>query len=199
MYHAIFIENRTYDSIVTMLKKVVELYKFPLLLTIFVSIAMLALKVQTNPIQIAMVILGAAAGAFFLDLDYIIHAFFLEPESEFGKSVQGYIHHKDFTGLANYIFYHKNDLKEKTLNSAIFQLVLGGASILVVSSTASNFAKALVISAFVNSMYRLAEQHFEYKNTDDWFWAFKNKPDKKGLIIYSSMLVGVLILSFFLL
>jgi len=182
-----------------MLKKVVELYKFSLLLAVFVSIAILALTVQTNPVQIAMVILGALAGAFFLDLDYIIHAYFLEPESEFGKSVQGFGHHNDFKGLANYIYYHKNDLKEKTLNSAIFQLVLGGASVLVVSSTASNFAKALVISAFVNSMYRLAEQHFEYKNTGDWFWAFKKAPDKMGLAIYSGILLGVLVLSFFLL
>lgn len=182
-----------------MLKKVVELYKFPLLLTVFVLVAILALTVQKDPIQIAFVILGALAGAFFLDLDYIIHAYFLEPEGDFGKSVQGFIHHKDFKGLANYIYYHKNDLKEKTLNSAIFQLVLGGASVLVVSSTASNFAKALVISAFVNSMYRLAEQHFEYKNTGDWFWAFKKAPDKTGLAIYSSMLIAVLILSFFLL
>jgi len=182
-----------------MLKKVVELYKFPLLLAVFVSVAVLALTVQTNPIQIALVILGALAGAFFLDLDYIIHSYFLEPESDFGKSVQAFIKHQDINGLVNYIHYHKNDLKEKTLNSAIFQLVLGGASILVVSSTASNFAKALVISAFVNSMYRLAEQHLEYKNSADWFWAFKTKPDKKGLIIYSTILIGILILSFFLL
>lgn len=182
-----------------MFKKTLELYKFSLLLAIFVATAILALTVQKNPLQIALVILGALVGAFFLDLDYIIHAYFLEPESDFGKSVTGFMHHKDFKGLANYIYYHKNDLKEKTLNSAIFQLVLGGASVLVVSSTASNFAKALVISAFVNSMYRLAEQHFEYKNTADWFWAFKKAPDKMGLAIYSTILVAVLILAFFLL
>jgi len=184
---------------VAMVKKLLDLYKFPLLLAIFVSVAILALTVQKNPVQITLVVLGALIGSFFLDLDYIIHAYFLEPTGEFSKSVQGYIHHKDFKGLASYIYYHKNDLKEKTLNSAIFQLVLGGASILVVSSTASNFAKALVISAFVNSMYRLAEQHLEFKNSDDWFWAFKNKPDKKGLVMYSGILFGVLVLSFFLL
>lgn len=181
-----------------MLKKVVELYRFPLLLTVFVSAAILALTVQKDPIQIALVILGALVGAFFLDIDYLIHAYFLDPESEFSKSVQGYVHHKDYKGLANYVYYHRNDLKEKTLNSAIFQLVLGGASILVVSSPTSNFAKALVLSAFVNSMYRLAEQHLEFKNSDDWFWAFKTKPDKKGLALYSAILVGALILSFFL-
>ena len=181
-----------------MLKKTLELYKFSLLLAVFVATAILALTVQKNPLQIALVILGALVGAFFLDLDYIIHAYFLEPESDFGKNVQGFMHHKDFKGLANYIYYHKNDLKEKTLNSAIFQLVLGGASVLVVSSTASNFAKALVISAFVNSMYRLAEQHLEYKNTSDWFWAFKKAPDKMGLAIYSTMLIAILILALLL-
>jgi len=182
-----------------MLRKTLELYKFPLLLAVFVTAAILALTVQTNPIQITLIILGALAGAFFLDLDYILHAYFLEPASEFGKSVQGFMHHKDFKGLANYIYYHRNDIKEKTLNSAIFQLVLGGASILVVSSTASNFAKALVISAYVNSMYRMAEQHFELKNTADWFWAFKKVPDGLGLVIYSTLLIAVLVLTFFLL
>lgn len=182
-----------------MLKKLLDLYKFPLLLAVFVAVAILALTVQKNPMQIMLVVAGALVGSFFLDLDYIIHAYFLEPAGEFGKSVQGYLHHKDIKGLTSYIYYHKNDLKEKTLNSAIFQVVLGGASILVVSSTASNFAKALVISAFVNSMYRLAEQHLEYKNSEDWFWAFKTKPDNKGLVMYSAILLSVLILSFFLL
>lgn len=181
-----------------MLKKIIDLYKFSLLLAVFVSIAILALTVQKDPIQIALILLGALAGAFFLDLDYFIHAYFLEPQSEFSKSVQGFVHHKDIKGLLSYIYYHKNDIKEKTLNSAIFQLVLGGASILVVSSTASNFAKALVISAYVNSMYRLAEQHFDYKNTADWFWAFKKAPDKLGLALYSAILIGALILAFFL-
>ncbi|MBU0650136.1 hypothetical protein KJ605_01410 [Patescibacteria group bacterium] len=182
-----------------MLKKVLALYKFPLLAAVFSAVAIIALTVQKNPVQLLFVLLGALIGAFFLDLDYILHAYFLEPDDDFSKNVQGFIHHRDFKGLLNYIYYHKNDLKERTLNSAVFQLVLGGASILVVSSTASNFAKALVISAFMNSIYRLAEEHLEYKNAGDWFWAFKTQPDRKGLVIYSFLLVGVLILSFFLL
>jgi hypothetical protein len=181
-----------------MLRKTLDVYKFPLLLALFVSVAILALTVQSNPIQIALVLLGALAGAFFLDLDYILHAYFLEPTSDFGRSVQGFIGDKDIRGLVNYIYYHKNDLKEKTLNSAIFQLVLGGASILVMSSTADNFAKALVLSAYVNSMYRLAEQHIEYRNTADWFWAFKKTPDKMGFAMYSAVLLTCLSVAFFL-
>lgn len=182
-----------------MLTKITHLYKFSLLLAVFVIISILAFTVEKNPIQISFIILGALGGCFFLDLDYILHAYFLEPKSDFSQSLQSFIKHKDIKGLANYIYYHRNDLKEKTLNSAIFQLVLGGASILVTSSASSKFAQAFVISAFVNSMYRLAEQHLEYKNTDDWFWAFKNKPDKLGLLIYGFVLLAMLVTTFFFL
>jgi len=182
-----------------MLKKIFDLYKLPLIIAVFVCVAIIALTMESNPLQIAFIVLGAFAGIFFLDLDYVLHTYFLEPASDFSKSFQGFMHHKDFNGLVNYIHYHRNELKEKTLNSAIFQLVLGGASILVVSSTASNFAKALVISAFINSMYRMAEQHFEYKDLNDWFWAFKTKPDRGGIVVYCSILVAVLVLSFSLL
>ena len=182
-----------------MLRKIGDLYKFPLLLSVLVTITFLALTVEKDPLQIAFVILGSLGGCFFLDLDYLIHSYFLEPKAEFSLSVQGFVKHKDLKGLANYIYYHKNDLKERTLNSVIFQLVLGGASILVVSSTASNFAKAFVIAIYINSMYRLAEQHLEYKSTNDWFWAFKKRPDRVGLAVYGFLLVSILILTFFLL
>lgn len=178
------------------LKKFLDFYKFPILLSIFVSVAIIALTVQKNPLQITFIILGSLIGAFFLDLDYVLHAYFLEPEDEFSKNFQGFVKHKDIKGLASYVHYHRNDIKEKVLNSALFQIVLAGASVLVVYSLANNFTKALVLSAFVNSIYRLMEQHLGYKNSKEWFWAFKINIDDKKLYLYLSVLVFVLIICF---
>lgn len=182
-----------------MLKNLLGYYKIPLLLSSSVAIAVIALKVLQTPVPIITVIFGAFLGTFFLDLDYILHAYILDPESDFSKSIKGYIHHKDFKGLVTYLFYHRTDLKEKTLNSAVFQVVLAGASLLVVSSTASYFTKALVLAAYVNSIYKFAEEHLQNKNTKEWFWAFKVTVDKKFLVAYSGFLAGTLIFSLLLL
>jgi hypothetical protein len=182
-----------------MLKNLLNYYKLPMLLSVSVSIAFVALKLLRDPIAIGFVLAGALLGTFFLDLDYILHAYILDPDSDFSKTIKGYIHHKDFKGLVTYLFYHRTDLKEKTLSSAVFQVVLAGASLLVVSSTASNFSKAFVLSAYVNSMYRFAEEHLQNKNTKEWFWAFKVNADKKFVSAYSIVLGVVLIFSLLLL
>jgi len=39
-------------------------------------------------------------------------------------------------------------------------------------------------------------EHYFNGQTDEWFWALKNKPDKKGVILYSAAMIMVLVVSF---
>ncbi|MFA6981995.1 MAG: hypothetical protein WC243_03165 [Patescibacteria group bacterium] len=177
-----------------MIKKIFEYYKIPLLISIFLSITVLALTLEKNALNISLIIAGALLGSFFLDLDYLLYAFFLEPKADFSITLAGHLKNKEYRSALAYIHYHKNDIGDKTLNSALFQVVLAGASLLVVSSSSSYLVKLLVLSAFVNSLYRLAEHYYE-GNTGLWFWALKVKPDKRATIYYSAALVAILILS----
>jgi hypothetical protein len=141
--------------------------------------------------------LGCIAGAFVLDLDYVIHAFFIDPKAPFSISVTDYVRYKDIRGLLAFIYVHKNDVEDKTLNSALFQIVLGGLSLFVVSSTFNPFIKSLVISTFTNSIYRFWSE-YSSNRIEQWFWSLKVKTNKSNMIIYTLILLGMLFYSLFL-
>jgi hypothetical protein len=170
-----------------MLKKIWEIYKIQLFVSLALTIVLIATNIINKPVHNALIILGAFMGTFFLDLDYIVYAYFLEPEKSFSKTLQGFFQHRDLAGALNHIYFNKNEVKEKTLNSVLFQIVLAGASLLVVSSTSSLFIKALVLSTFANSIYKMAIYYFDGK-ADEWFWALKKTPSENTMVIYGIIL-----------
>src|SRR3989344_334935 len=173
--------------------KVLSIYKVQLLLSLTLSIVLMALRVEKNAFNIAQIFLGAFFGTFLLDLDYFIHAYFVDPAADFSRTLASYVKHRDMKSAFAFIYYHRHDIKEKTLNSALFQVAIGAGSIFVVSSNSSLFVKSLVISAYVNSMYRLAGLYFEKNDTSEWFWALKKSLKGNALFAYFVALIGLLL------
>ena len=173
--------------------KVLSIYKIQLLLSLTLSIVLIALRVEKNALNIAQIFLGAFAGTFLLDLDYFIHAYFLDPTADFSKTLVSYVKHMDIKSAFAFIHYHRHDIKEKTLNSALFQIAIGAGAIFAVSSNASLFVKSLVISAYINSIYRLAELYFEKNDTGEWFWTLKKNLTGSALFTYFVVLIGLFI------
>jgi hypothetical protein len=67
----------------------------------------------------------------------------------------------------------------------------------VAYTATSKIVAVLVFSVFANSIFKMWEHYFNGQ-TDEWFWAFKNKPDKKNVILYSIVMIAVLAVSFFI-
>jgi len=179
-----------------MIKRIFTYYKIPLLISATLTIVLLALGVVRGSWNIVEVVVGCFLGTFILDMEYILYAYIFEPESDFGKSILGYVKFKDFKNLITFINQHKDDVKEKSLNSVLFQAILIPVSVFVVYSSASFFIKSFVLSVFANSIYKLIECYFEGK-TNDWFWAIKGKPKKEGVIAFIILLILVLIFCFY--
>lgn len=177
-----------------MVRKLVELYKVPLLLSLTLTIVLIAIKIDPKVYPITSLVVGILLGTFFLDLDYLLYAMFIEPTADFSITLMGYLKHGDLKNALSYIYHHKDDIAEKSLNSALFQIVLGGLALLVTASNTNNLIKGLVIATFLNSIYRFSEHYFENKG-DKWFWVFKNKPTKQGMQFYAIGLILVLILA----
>ncbi|MFZ5424251.1 MAG: hypothetical protein ACOZAO_00450 [Patescibacteria group bacterium] len=164
--------------------------KVQLLLSATLVVVLIALRVERDALQIALVILGSFFGTYLLKLDYLIHAYFVEPDSDFSKTLLAFLKHFDLIGALKYAYYNGDSVKEKTLNSVQFQVILIPLTVFVLSSTTSVFFKALVLSTLLNSLYLLVE-HFFNNDLNEWFWALKNKPNKRTFYIYSGMLVLV--------
>ena len=176
-----------------MIKKIFTYYKIPLLISATIFITILALGVVRNTLSIVEVMIGALMGTFILEIEYLLYPYIFEPKSDFAKSVFGYVKHKDYSNLIAFINEHKNDIKDKSLNSALFQAILAPTSIYVIYSSASYFVKALVLSTFANSIYKLIESYFE-GTTKEWFWAIRGTPKKEGVMVF---IVGsILVLAF---
>lgn len=174
-----------------MINKLIKLYKIQLLISITVSITIIALTVSTDPIEIGAILFGSLLGTFVLDLDYFIYAYFLEPTKDFSKNIMAFIKHGDVKNILMYIDIHKNDIEDKTLHSTLFQTVFAVFSIFVISSNTPYLVKSIVISILANSIYRFLEAYFK-GNVTTWFWAFKNTPSKNGMIIYIAVIFSIL-------
>lgn len=177
-----------------MLIKLLNHYKIPLLASAVICISLIALLVVKEPFVIGLIIVGCLAGTFILDLDYFIYAYFTDTDKDFSKTFRAFIKHGDLTNAFNYLEIHKSSIQDKILNSGLFQIALAASSLIVVAARTNALVQALVLSAFLNSIYRMYEYYFK-DQIDDWFWAFKFKLDKKFIVIYSLVLLGILFFS----
>lgn len=175
-----------------MIKKIFTYYKIPLLLSITIGIVIAAMGVARNTLDIIEIAIGALLGTFALDMEYIMYPYLFDPKTDFSKSIFAFVKHKDYGGLIGFINEHKSSIEDKSLNSALFQLVLVPLSIYLVYSNASYFIKTFTLSIFANSIYKLIEAYFEGK-TEDWFWAIKGTPKKEGVLLFIIALIVVLI------
>ncbi len=177
-----------------MIKKFFEIYKIQLLVVIALTIVLLAVGLFKTPTDIAFISVATLLGMFTLDLDYILYAYFIEPDKDFSRNLRGYLAHRDITGVLDHIKHNKNEVEDKTLNSALFQILLAGITIFAMSSTASFAVKAFIISTFANSIFRFTDFYYDGKIAE-WFWALKSTPTSNRVILYGILMVSVLVYS----
>jgi hypothetical protein len=162
-------------------------------ISITVAIVIISLSLFKTPKILLLTTSAALIGTFILDLDYFFYAYFLEPEKGFSQTLRGFVTHRDINNVISHIQHNKGEVSDKTLNSAFFQILLAGITILAVSSTSGIFLKTLIVSTFANSIYRLTDYYFDGQ-AKDWFWALKKTPNDSGILLYG--VIMFLILSF---
>lgn len=176
-------------------KKSVLSLQTQFIISAVVAVVFLAAVVESSVVNIVFIVLASFLGTFVLDLEYPLYAYFFEPEKGFSRNFKNYIKDKDYRGALKYVFYNKGDVVDKSLNSALFQIIFAVLTVLVAYTSSSRIVTALIFSIFANSIFKMWEHYFNGQ-TDEWFWALKNKPDKKGVILYSAAMIIVLVVSF---
>lgn len=171
-----------------MKKSAFEYYKIPALIAFVLTIVLLALNLPRNVLDALMVVIAAVVGIFALDAEYLIHAYILEPERDFSKTLRTFIKHGDIKNAIEYINFNQQEIKENTLNSAVFQIILVVLCVYVVTSTDSILGSALVLHMLAQSLYRFSEYYYGNRLAD-WFWILKEKPTKAGAMIYAAAVI----------
>jgi len=172
-----------------LLKQLLQKHSLNLLLALVLFILILALRLETHPINILWILVGCLLGSFLLDLDYYLFAFLVEPSHHFSIRVKEFFNQKNLVGMVAYVSTHTDVLPRLTLHSALFQVIMAIVVLYVLTSSASVFGQAFVLSGFLASIYKISDQYFKTNNVDSWFWILKEKPTKKFIKIYLTSLV----------
>lgn len=176
-----------------MIRAFLSLYKIPLLLALVLAIILVSFTVETRVPYIIYITVGSLLGALIMDLDYFIHAYIVEPDSDFSRTLRAYVDHKDFRGVLNFVNVQKDKVKEKTLNSGLFQVCLIALLFLVFYSEAGVIIKALLLSMYANSIYKFAENFYLHQTFNDWFWFLRGTPQRQWISVYTGGLIFVLL------
>ena len=171
-----------------MIKFLLAKYKFPFLISLVVSVLIIALRLEVKPLNIVFILLGSFMGTFILDLDYIFFTYVVEPKHYFSKNVSDLVRNKNYLGVLQYIDYHKKELRNLPLHSALFQVCLVILGFYILSSSQEVFGKALCLTLIAQMFFEQAKDYAENKKLDRWFWMLKIKPTKQMLIGYFSIL-----------
>lgn len=171
-----------------MIKFLFSKYKFPLLISLVISILIIALRLETKPLNIILILFGSLIGAFILDLDYMFFTYIVEPKHYFSKNVSESIKKRNYLGALQYISYHKKELRNLPLHSALFQVSLMVLGFYILSSSQEILGKALCLTLIAQMFFEQAKDYAESKKLDEWFWMLKIKPTKQMLIGYFTIL-----------
>lgn len=180
-----------------MLKKTIKLYGVSLILSVTLSIVLIALGVERQILTITGILFGSLLGTFVLDLDYIIQILFIEPDHQYAGVIKEYLKHKDILGTINFIAHHRHEFHQRALNSALFQIVFGALTLFVVTSVTNPFLKTLILSTFLNSIYRFVEEFLEDR-PNNWFWSINMDTKPLNIYIYLIFLLIALVYSIYL-
>ncbi len=175
-----------------------QFYRIPFILSISLAVVLISTNFKGTTLDIFLIFLASILGMFFLDLDYFLNAYILEPEENFSKLLRDYIKSKDISGAFSYIIYHADEVENKTLNSAVFQFAMMFFAIFIVRSDLSIFFKALVLSTQLNTIFRFFYFYFQ-GHGKDWFWILKNQPGKPFIYGFNLLVLIMLGLAIFIL
>ncbi len=179
-----------------MLSKLFVRYRFRVLAALTVALAIIATRGEKQAAQILLIVLGSIVGILILDLEYFIHAYWDNPDSEFSKGFKDLMDQKNYQGLIAYVDAHRPTLSKRILQSVLFQILLGGVALFLATSQGPNFGTAISLSAFVQTFYSMFEEYNYSHSINSWFWILKPAPSKSVQIAYLVIMGAFLVFTF---
>ncbi|PIS21718.1 hypothetical protein COY33_02660 [candidate division WWE3 bacterium CG_4_10_14_0_2_um_filter_42_7] len=179
-----------------MIKKLLEFYKSPLLLSLALSVVLITARLESKVPYIIFIFLGALLGTFLLEVDRLLTFLVFEPKSTLSLEFKSLIKERNFEGALTFFEKQKPVNGGKTLlKSAVFQVILAVLSLYICMTTINPFAPALTLSALSQSFYYQLRDYQEKSDISDWFLVLKERPTKNFYLGYFIVLGLVFVAS----
>ncbi len=150
-----------------------ERYKIPFLFSVVVSLAIIVLPEKISILSAVLAFSGSILGFLLIDLEYIIHAYLVDPSSEFSSRIKEYLSSRNFIGLVD--FYNREEYTsgEMSIRSAMFQVILSALALMTITNQSWIFARGMVLSMSINLLYFQFQEYLKTGVLQRWFWVYK--------------------------
>ncbi len=174
------------------MNEIIARYKFPLLISFVVSLAMIALRGEAYWLNIILLLVGSFVGIFLLDLELIINSYIVDAGDEKSQQVREVVRSKNFKKFVEYLNNSEYNHKELPLSSVVFQIMLLMFCFYVLLVSGNVFVHATVFTAFAVMLYRQVIEIARIGDLDRWFWIYNGNLDKRTSYFY----IGAMVLIF---
>lgn len=175
-------------------------YRFHLLVALVFAIAVVSFRLETNILNIVLILFGSLVGALLMEVDYYFFIYLTDPEHHFSKMVKSLLEEKKYSGAIAYINSSRGEIERTVLHSVLFQPILLVLAFYVNSSSASLFAGAMTLTMLLHTFIDQAREYAATKKVESWFWPLRFPVTEKFLAGYFAvMVIGFLYIFRFLL
>jgi hypothetical protein len=151
----------------------VERYKIPFLLAIVVALAVVVIPGYVSYIGAGLAIAGAIVGFLLVDLEYLIHAYLIDPSSEVSMKIKDFVAHRNFVGLIDYYNREEYTFGELSIRSAIFQVILTALALMTITNNSWIFARTMVLTMSATLLYFQVSEYIKTHTLQRWFWIYR--------------------------
>lgn len=168
-------------------------YKIPILISLVIALAVVVISRETYWLTAILTFAGAFIGMFLVELEYVLHAYIVDPSSDLSNMVKEKVKNKDLKGYIEFIHSQEYNYPDATLHSAFFQILIAIFTLYTVIVSTSGFAIGLTLSLSANLMYSQLVEYQHTKSLKRWFWIYKGELNNT---FYSAYFIVIVLLFF---
>ncbi len=172
-------------------------YKIPVMIALATGLVYIAMSAESNWLMAVLAFVGALLSIFVLDLEYIFHVYFIDPQHEKAEDIKAMLKGKKFLALADYFSKNEYSFGELSIRSVLFQIILAIFTFYLVVTNSFVLVTCLCLSLMGNLLYEQLLELNETKTLERWFWVYDGDLTARVYQLYLGAIFLALLISFY--
>lgn len=150
-------------------------YKIPLLISLVISLALIAFRAESYWLNAIYIFLGGIVGFIFLDMEYLIYAYVIDPMTDIAAEIKSYLAQKNIKEFLRFINENEHTFGEVSIRSMLFQVTLCVFTLYVVTTNSWVFVQSMCLSMLASLIYYQIIEFQRTRTLERWFWIYSGK------------------------
>jgi hypothetical protein len=182
-----------------MVKRLLDIYKIYFLISCIISTLLILANLGSAWYVYVLILLGSFLTPFLYELDFVLYAYILDPESEVSRGIKNLIVSKNYSGAFLYAHEHSANFENAVLRSVLMVIGVFAVGFLLLFSFSNYFAISIILTYLLTSLY-LQTLSFATNSWRAWYAFFDFVPKEKfakGFLIIQYFVFLIFIIQIF--